>query len=124
MKNSSAHALALCVALSLAAGQVFAQSTPAKFSAFWVKFKTAVANDDAATVADLTKLPFSVDNKALDRAAYIKQYRKLFGNIKSCIVKGKPIKDQTDYTLFCGEQGIMFAEVDGEYKFTEFFAND
>ena len=124
LKISLRFAAAALVATVVAAGPLFAQSAEKKFQAFWTQFQGAVAKDDAAAVADLTKLPFMVSNESLDRAAYIKQYKKLFGGLKRCIAKGKPIKDENSYAVFCGEQGMMFAEIDGEYKFTEFFAND
>lgn len=105
---------------------VFASPHPVqnKFAAFWAQFKTAVAKQDAQAVAGMTKLPFTIDRKALGRAKYIKAYDKLFGKLKSCIAKQKPVKDGESYSVFCGEQGLLFEQVAGEYKFVEFFAND
>lgn len=98
--------------------------TQSKFVAFWSRFKTAVAKQDAQTVASMTQLPFTVDNKPSGRAEFIRSYSKLFRGLEACIAQEKPIKDGQSYMLFCGDQGLFFKEVEGEYKFVEFFAND
>src|SRR5476651_2275996 len=78
--------------------QVWAQgpsatSDPA-FNAFWIKFKTAVARSDKGGVADLTRLPFLLDSKDLDRAGFIKQYSSLFSpRVRRCFARAKPTKD-------------------------------
>lgn len=117
----------ICFALSilLCSAVVFASPQPAKngFPAFWSQFKSAVARQDAAAVADLTAFPFDY-GKPLDRAAFIRQYRKMFGGLKSCIAKAKPVRDGEAYSIFCGEQGLSFEKSGGAYKFTGFFAND
>jgi hypothetical protein len=100
------------------------KSTQSKFAAFWFQFKTAVAKQDAQAVASMTQLPFTVNNKPLGRAEFIGSYSKLFSGLKACIAEEKPSKDGQSYMLFCGDQGLLFKEVEGEYKFVEFFAND
>jgi hypothetical protein len=56
--------------------QVWAQGPSAAndpaFSAFWIKFKAAVARSDKSAVADMTKLPFLLDSRDQDRAGFIK----------------------------------------------------
>ena len=109
--------------------QVWAQTRSAKsdpaFTAFWIKFKAAVAVNDKTRVADMTKLPFMIENKDLDRAAFIKRYGSLFTpRIRRCFARAKPTKDQDAYEIFCGEQIFLFAKVDGVYKFTEIGVND
>jgi hypothetical protein len=69
--------------------QVWAQGRSATidpaFNAFWIKFKTAVARSDKGGVADLTKLPFLLDSKDLDRAGFLKQYSSLFSpRVRRC----------------------------------------
>ena len=96
-----------------------------EFNTFWIKFKAAVARNDKAAVADMTKLPFMLDNKDLDRAAFIKQYSSLFtSKMRRCFTRAKPSKDQDSMEIFCGQQIFLFAKVDGVYKFTEIGVND
>ena len=95
------------------------------FNAFWIKFKAAVARNDKATVADMTKLPFMLNNKDLDRDGFIKQYSSLFTpKMRRCVARAKPARDQDSMEIFCGQQIFLFAKVDGVYKFTEIGVND
>ena len=109
--------------------QVPSQSRTAKvnpeFTAFWIKFKAAVARNDKAAVADMTRLPFMLDNKDLDRAGFIKQYSSLFTpKMRRCFARARPLRDQDNMEIFCGQQIFLFAKVDGVYKFTEIGVND
>ena len=109
--------------------QVWAQGRSARidpaFNAFWIKFKAAVARSDKGGVADLTKLPFMMDGKNLDRAGFIKRYGSLFTpRVRRCFARAKLTKDQDAYEIFCGQQIFLFGKVDGVYKFTEIGVND
>ena len=78
-----------------------------------------------AGVADLTKLPFMIENKHLNRAGFIKQYSSLFTpRVRRCFGRARPSKDQDAYEIFCGQQIFLFGKVDGVYKFTEIGVND
>ena len=99
--------------------------TDPQFTTFWIKFKAAVARNDKSAVADMTKLPFMLDSKDVDRAGFIKQYSSLFSpKIRRCFARGKPKRDQEIMEIFCGDQIFVFAKVDGVYKFTEIGVND
>jgi len=109
--------------------QVWAQGRSARidpaFNAFWIKFKAAVARSDKGGVADLTKLPFMMDGKNLDRAGFIKRYGSLFTpRVRRCFARAKPTRDQEAYEIFCGQEIFLFGKVDGVYKFTEIGVND
>ena len=109
--------------------QVWAQRQSPKidpaFNAFWTKFKAAVARNDKAAVADMTKLPFLLGSKEQDRAGFLKQYSSLFTpRVRRCFARARPAKDQDAYEIFCGEQIFLFGKVDGAYKFTEIGVND
>jgi len=109
--------------------QVWAQGRSARidpaFNAFWIEFKAAVARSDKGGVADLTKLPFMMDGKNLDRAGFIKQYGLLFtSRVRRCFARAKPTRDQEAYEIFCGQEIFLFGKVDGVYKFTEIGVND
>jgi hypothetical protein len=122
----------LCVVMMLllaGSPQVSARGRSARidpaFNAFWIKFKAAVARSDKGGVADMTKLPFMLDGKDLDRAGFIKQYNSLFTpRVRRCFARAKLTKDQDAYEIFCGQQIFLFAKVDGVYKFTEIGVND
>ena len=76
-------------------------------------------------MAGLTKLPFMLDGKDLDRAGFIKQYGSLFTpHVRRCFARVKLTKDQDAYEIFCGQQIFLFGKVDGVYKFTEIGVND
>ena len=130
--RSSRKPFVLCVIMLLLLGglpQVWAQRQSVKidpaFTAFWIKFKAAVARSDKGAVADLTKLPFMIESTDLDRAGFIKQYGLLFTpRVRRCFARAKPTKDQDAYEIFCGEQIFLFGKVDGVYKFTEIGVND
>ena len=73
----------------------------------------------------MTKLPFMLDNKDLDRAGFIKQYSSLFTpRVRRCFTRAKPTKDQDNFEIFCGQQIFLFAKVGDVYKFTEIGVND
>jgi hypothetical protein len=121
-----------CLATVLALGgslQVSSQSRTARidpeFSAFWIKFKAAVARNDKPAVADMTRLPFMLEGKDVDRAGFIKQYSSLFTpKMRRCFARAKPSRDQDSMEIFCGDQIFLFAKVAGVYKFTEIGVND
>jgi hypothetical protein len=110
---------AVCFAFLLMLGgalQVSSQGRTAKvdseFNAFWIKFKAAVARSDQAAVADMTKLPFLLDSKELDRPGFIKQYSSLFTpKIRRCFARARPSKDGDTWEIFCGDQIFLFAKV-------------
>jgi hypothetical protein len=106
-------------------GQTRRSKLEPAFNAFWIKFKAAVARNDKAAVADMTKLPFMMENRDLDRAGFIRRYSSLFTpSVRRCFAREKPIKDQDAYEIFCGEEIFLFAKVNGVYKFTEIGVND
>lgn len=94
-----------------------ASGKQSSWNAFWQKFKSAVVKGDKQTVRSLTAFELS------DR-----RYNRLFGtkDKKDCFARAKPTKErQADaYTVFCGNQGYYFEKIDGQYKFSEPFADD
>ena len=130
--KSSRKPVVLCVVMMLLLGglpQVWAQGRSARIdpalNAFWIKFKAALARSDKNAVADLTRLPFMLGGKGLDRAGFIKQYNSLFTpRVRRCFARAKLTKDQDAYEIFCGQQIFLFGKVDGAYRFTEIGVND
>src|SRR5437764_1434194 len=99
--RSGKSVLVSCFALMLVLGvalQLPSQGRTAKvdpeFTTFWIKFKAAVARNAKAAVADMTKIPFMLDSKELDRAGFIKQYNSLFTlKMRRCFARARPSKD-------------------------------
>ena len=99
--------------------------TDPEFTAFWTRFKAAVARSDKAAVADMTKLPFMLGSEEVNRAGFIRQYSSLFTpSVRRCFALAKPSHDQDAMEIFCGDQIFLFAKVGGVYKFTEIGVND
>jgi hypothetical protein len=114
-----------CVIASVAVGQNRNVRLDPAFSAFWIKFKDAIAKNDKQRVADMTKLPFMMNSIDHDRAGFIKEYPKLFTlRLRRCIARAKPMKEQDYYEIFCGDQIFLFGKVDGVWKFVEIGVND
>jgi hypothetical protein len=117
--------LLILVSACPAAGQRRGPTSDPSFNAFWAQFKDAVAKNDKARVADMTKLPFMMNSVDHDRAGFIKEYPKLFTpRMRRCIPRAKVIKEGDGYEIFCGDQIFLFGKVDGVWKFTEIGVND
>jgi hypothetical protein len=102
-----------------------ASAADAQFDAFWVKFKLALKTNDKAAIASMTKLPYTIADKPLNKAAYIAQIDSVFtSKVRKCLQKGKPIFDHESYMAFCGEEIFVFEKVKGQWMFTEIGAND
>ena len=121
-----------CLILTMMLGAQFvvtgqnrrAKTDPA-FTAFWVKLKAAVARNDKARVADMTKLPFLLGGEEHDRAAFLKEYPSLFDrSTRRCFAREKPTREGDFYEIFCDETIFYFGKVDGVWKFLEIGAND
>ena len=127
MKTRLATTLALLVLIpvGLGAGKQREQTSRA-FTSFWAEFKAAVAKNDRAAVASMTKLPFYFDEKELSRAEFIKSYNRIFDQkAKRCFAREKPLKEKDgSYEVFCGPKIYAFDLVEGKYRFIEIGAND
>ncbi|MBI2810276.1 MAG: hypothetical protein HYX67_05550 [Candidatus Melainabacteria bacterium] len=95
------------------------------FLDFWSGFKGALQKNDKAAIASMTKLPYLVEEKKLDRAAFIAQSGKIFTTaIRKCLLREKPIADKDSVFVFCGDEIYVFAKDQGKYKFIEIGVND
>jgi hypothetical protein len=93
------------VLILLISSNAFAQTD---FSAFWQKFKSAVAAGDKAAVAGMTKFPLSMpafQKKVRDKADFLRRYGEIFdgeANAAQCFAKAKPKKDSArEYKVYC-----------------------
>jgi hypothetical protein len=95
------------------------------FMTFWSGFKIALQKNDKEALASMTKLPYPVDEKKLNRASFIAYCAKIFPTAtRKCLLKEKPVADKDSVFVFCGEEIFVFAKDNGKYKFTEIGVND
>ncbi|MFN0122577.1 MAG: hypothetical protein ACKV2V_18935 [Blastocatellia bacterium] len=119
--------ITLILVPAMALPQTAPKGSSSEFAAFWKEFKTAVAADDKEAVAGMTKLPIYLENKARDKAGFLKLYPKLFSaKVKKYFATAKPVKEYNEdsYSVFCGQTIYVFSRVDGKYKFTDMGVND
>jgi hypothetical protein len=95
------------------------------FAPFWTDFSAAAKAGDQAKVRALTKFPFGYDQKQRGEDDFAVVWKGLFtAKARACLGKGKPVKDQENYVVFCGEVGFYFEKTSAGWRFTEIGAND
>ncbi|HEY9730933.1 MAG TPA: hypothetical protein V6C89_03425 [Drouetiella sp.] len=95
------------------------------FLTFWTGFKAALQKNDKKAIASMTKLPYMMDEKKLNEAAFIAQSEKVFpADVRKCLLHGKPIADKDCVMVFCDEEIYIFVKDQGKYKFSEIGVND
>ncbi len=114
----------LCLSVSLITlGQ---NKTSPDVTAFWSKFQAAVAKDDKATVAALSKFPLHMPYgvpSIKTKAQFISSgYKKIVdAETKKCFANAKPELESAKskrFSISCGEAMLYWFElVNGEYKF-------
>ncbi len=80
----------------------------ADFSAFWQKFKSAVAAGDQAAVAEMTKFPLSMPymvRAVKNKQEFLRRYDAIFkgeANAAQCFGSAKPGKESAGhYKIYC-----------------------
>lgn len=96
----------------------------APFSSFIARFRAAIVARDRAAVAAMSRTPMTEDGKPMSAAEATEYFAPFFGKLRLCVLQERPVPDGDSYSIFCGDQGLLFEAVDGEYKFSEYFAND
>ena len=95
------------------------------FDTFWADFSAAAKAGDQAKVRALTEFPFLYDDKQRDAEGFAAIWKGLFTpKARACLGKGKPVKDQESYMVFCGEIIFSFGQTSAGWRFTEVGAND
>ena len=118
----------MCLSWAILSGSVNAQTN---FDKFWIKFRSAVTRSDRATVASLTKFPFSLgyDPRAKGgegfiktKANFLRQYKYIFNsevNAIKCFKGSTPEKEGKNYSVACSfKQEPANAEKPFIYTFT------
>ncbi|MDZ4836330.1 MAG: hypothetical protein SGJ27_21325 [Candidatus Melainabacteria bacterium] len=113
------------IATVLAFNSTSVSAKDAAFAAFWVKFQAALKTNDKEAIASMTRLPYQLDSKSLDKKAFVLNCDKIFSKkVRTCLAKEKPVQDKTSFSAFCGEEIYIFEKVNGKYLFTEIGVND
>jgi hypothetical protein len=121
--------VALCFAatafLLAIAPRTIAASVPSGGDAFLTRFRAAVANPDAAALADLTRLPFLFDGQAHDRTAFIARVvpRLFTPPVRKCLIQAKPQSEEGRLLLWCKPYGFYLGVADGQWRLMEFAAD-
>src|SRR5437879_587162 len=77
-----------------------------EFTAFWNRFKSAVASSDKAAVSELTNFPFSMYQSDIkNRADFLRRYNEIFkgeANAAQCFSRTEPQKESARrYEIYC-----------------------
>ena len=92
---------------------------------FWRQFKQAIQKNDKEAVANMTKLPYLLDSKSLNRQQFLTKYEVLFPKrVRQGLLKEKPVADKGTYMVFVGEEIFLFTKQKGTYVFSEIGVND
>jgi hypothetical protein len=94
------------------------------FDSFFTEFRAAVVRDDAAAVADRTRLPFLFDGKPRDHGGFQKIYSQLFDRkVLACFKGARAVTEGDRFVVNCGRYLFYFGAVGSAYRLIEFAAD-
>lgn len=98
--------------------------TEAGFERLLESFREALADEDWARVARLTRVPFRYEGAWLDTAGLQRALPELFtAAVRDCFDEARPLVEEGRYVVFCPPYGFYFGR-DGEtYRLLEFMAD-
>lgn len=113
------------MALLLATGAAGAAQPDPAFDGFLQRFRAALRTQDAAALADLTRLPFLFESQPRDREAFLAIVPKLFdGQTTRCLLKARAVPEADAQVLFCRPYAFYFRRGSGgAYRLEEFAAD-
>ncbi|CAL95648.1 hypothetical protein [Azoarcus olearius] len=83
------------------------------FRAFHSRFRAAIVRNDAAGLAQLTRLPFLLEGRQLDRDAFVRTYPVVFTPaLRHCLAAAPVATEGSDKTVHCPPYSFYF-RVDG-----------
>ena len=104
--------------------RVSATAIQAEFAPFLRAFRRALAEDDRATLASLTALPFQYEGADLDAAAFQGAVPELFSPaVRRCLAVALPSLEDDRYVIFCTPYAFYFGRDAGEFRLLEFMAD-
>lgn len=94
------------------------------FAAFQSEFRKAIARNDAAAIADLTRLPFLFESRPRDRAGFLAIYPTLFTpSVRRCLASARATGESGDEVVSCPPYAFYFDQLKGVWKLREFNAD-
>jgi len=95
------------------------------FESFLSRFRGALAKQDVATVADMTRLPFLFGGEALERASFKRIVPDLFDtSVRDCFEHAEARSEDDARVVFCGPYAFYFrVQPDGQYRLETFGAD-
>lgn len=107
--------------LSLLAVAPLARAAP-DFAAFQSRFRAAVASQDAAAVASLTRLPFLFEGRPQDEQGFRRRvWPALFdAPRRRCLLSSQALSEGSDRVIFCAPYAFYFDAADGDWRLREF----
>ena len=124
-KLNGLSAAGIALALGAIVLSVPAAAQTQEFAPFWKDFAAAAKAGDKAKVRGVMKFPFLYLSDLREEKEFDAIWKGLFtAKVRTCLGKGKPIKDKKNYVIFCGETGFYFEKTDAGWRFTETGVND
>lgn len=95
------------------------------FDTFLRQFRSAVATQDAAAIAGMTRLPFLYEGEALGREAVAGIVPTLFTPaVRACVDRATPLAEEDARVIFCSPYAFYFrVGADGRWAFDTFGAD-
>ncbi|MBL8533181.1 MAG: hypothetical protein JNL33_04930 [Betaproteobacteria bacterium] len=97
------------------------------WEAFQARWQAAMKSGDAAAIASLTRLPFLLGGKKLDRAAFERSVPGLFtAPVRRCLARARASTEPGapgDRVMFCTSYNFYFDSSDGQWRLREFGAD-
>jgi hypothetical protein len=95
------------------------------FDTFLRQFRSAVATQDAAAIAGMTRLPFLYEGEGLGREAVADVVPTLFTPaVRACFDQAVPLAEEDARVIFCSPYAFYFrAGADGRWAFDTFGAD-
>jgi hypothetical protein len=96
----------------------------AGFEEFLHAFRRALADDDLATLASLTQLPFLYEGRNLDAAGFERAVPELFTpEVRHCLAQARPVAEDDRLVIFCAPYGFYFGRTARGWRLIEFMAD-
>lgn len=110
--------------LPLLAAAPLARAEP-DFAAFQARFRAAVARQDAAAVAALTRLPFLFEGRPQDEQGFRRHVWPLLFDApqRRCLLSSQAVSEGGDRVIFCAPYAFYFDATGGDWRLREFAAD-
>ena len=110
--------------LSLLAAAPLARAEP-DFADFQSRFRAAVARQDAAAVAALTRLPFWFEGRPQDEQGFRRRVWPLLFDAprRRCLLSSQAVSEGSDRVIFCAPYAFYFDATGGSWRLREFAAD-